>query len=232
MSREASKRAASDLEGVSCAVAALPASREDGVRKLVTLRKKASLASLAVTMPMVLLEGTSRERRRPVVVAGGRVDVSLAEDVLQRGDDDVRARGGDLVEELVRCGREDDGGVEVGGIAHEVGDADGEQRALGEFRPAGRRSPVFVDFDEQAAVEKAVRLGLERHADFVQPGGGFDEPARLEEGDVAIDEGEVVALGILAGRHAGDEISVGSPRKISLALARGVPRFHSFTMKG
>ena len=59
MSREASNRGGMDRASLSELVAASPSSSEDGVRKLVTLRKKRSSELLVVTMEMAWLSGTS-----------------------------------------------------------------------------------------------------------------------------------------------------------------------------
>ena len=79
------------------------------------LRKKLSLRVAGGGDVYADVVGDGELAVRPAA-EGGRVDVGAALHVLERGDEQARFGGGYALQELLRGGREDDGGLEVRGV--------------------------------------------------------------------------------------------------------------------
>ncbi len=131
-------------------------------------------------------------RARPGAVLRVREDLRAAAHVVQHGHDQARLRAGHRLDGLARGGREEDGGLQRVGLRDGLRQVDGHEHALLELRAGG--GPVFLDLDDQLAVEQLLDAGLLGQAQRADAGGRQQVRLGFEERDAALDDHRLVAL--------------------------------------
>ena len=94
----------------------------------------------------------------------------------------------DFLGELLRCGSEDDGRLEVSRVFFDGFEVKRDDGALREGCGEAFGLPVFVEFYDDLAVEHAMNLGLAGDGDFFGAFGGVEGDFALKEVDSSGEE--------------------------------------------
>ena len=142
----------------------------------------------------------------PDVLWAAGVDVGAALDVVERGEDEMVFGDGGLLRELLRGGGEDDGGLEVDGIFSDGFEVKRDDGALREGGGEAFGLPVFVELEDDLAVEQAVDVGLAGDGDFPGAFGSVESDFAMEEVDAAVEEDGGVALAVVESLGASADV--------------------------